>query len=197
MGAKLFDMRNIIEVNKRIKAAGLRQLLGRHGVGREHNIRTMKAASIREHQLRGAGAVHAAALLLQNAQDRGIGQRLDGEILLEILAPAERLIQRPRRAADPALVIQVKRRRELRRRLRKHFIRQTEIRHFVVTPSSKSGLPVQLNLSYPPPHCKYFLCIFIEGYAREGASLIEKPPPSRSLPKRLRVGEILGERPLL
>ena len=65
-----------------------------HGglVGREHDIAAGKAAHLAEHQLGQGRAVHAAALFLQNLQDDGVGQGLDGKILLEALVPAERLV---------------------------------------------------------------------------------------------------------
>ena len=65
-----------------------------HGglVGGEHDIAAGKAAGLAQHQLGQGGAVHAAALFLQDLQDDGVGQRLDGKILPEALVPAEGLV---------------------------------------------------------------------------------------------------------
>ena len=58
-----------------------------------------------QHQLRVGGAVAAAALLLQNFDDKGIGGCLDGKVLLEALVPGKSLLQGPGVAADASLVI--------------------------------------------------------------------------------------------
>ena len=58
-------------------------------------------------QLGQGRAVHAAALFLQNLQDDGVGQGLDGKILLEALVPAECLVDAAGVLADAFFVVNV------------------------------------------------------------------------------------------
>ena len=102
------DVGNVVQVDIGVQGPGLGKLLGGHGVGGEHDLRAVEAAGLGQGQLRGAGAVHAAALLAQNAQNGGVGQSLYGKIFLEVRAPGKGLVQRPGRAADAPLVIEVK-----------------------------------------------------------------------------------------
>ena len=66
-----------------------------------------KAAALRHHQLGEAGAVRPAALLPQKLQNLGVGRGLDGEMLLETLAPREGLYQLARVVLDAFFVIDV------------------------------------------------------------------------------------------
>ena len=82
-----------------------------HGglVGGEHDIAAGKAAGLAQHQLGQGGAVHAAALFLQDLQDDGVGQRLDGKILPEALVPAEGLVDAAGVLTDALFVVDVER----------------------------------------------------------------------------------------
>ena len=73
----------VVQVDVGTQLMGLLHVLHGGLVGREHDIAAGKAAHLAEHQLGQGGAVHAAALFLQNLQDDGVGQGLDGKILLE------------------------------------------------------------------------------------------------------------------
>ena len=123
------NMGDIIEVDERAKTAGIVELMVGHGVGGEHDVPPGESAGVREHQFRVAGAVHAAALLLQNAKDSGVRQRLDGEIFLKIFAPCKRLFQRAGIAADSGFVVEVEGGRVLGGGIFKHRVRKRKIRH--------------------------------------------------------------------
>ena len=104
------DERIVVEVDDRALRPGARKLRIRRLIRREHDLVPGKSRRLGEHQLRLAGAVHAAALLAQDAQDERVGCRLHGKILLEARIPGKRSAQRPRGAADARLVIDMERR---------------------------------------------------------------------------------------
>ena len=122
-------MGDIVQVDIRAQPLGEGKLLPGHVVGAEHDVRPLKAAGVGQHQLGHAGAVHPAALLLQDAQNGRRGQSLDREILAEILDFAKGVAERARGLADAALAIEMKRRFKLLRRLENHLILQGNIRH--------------------------------------------------------------------
>ena len=123
------DMGNVVQVDIGVQGPGLGEFLGGHGVGGEHNLRAVEATGLGQGQLGGAGAVHAAALLAQNAQNGGVGQSLYGKIFLEVRAPGKGLVQCPGRAADATLVIEVKGGRISLRGLLKYGIGKGKVRH--------------------------------------------------------------------
>ena len=59
------------------------------------HISAGKAAHLAEHQLGQGRAVHAAALFLQDLQDDGVGQGLDGKILLEADVYKRQILYKP------------------------------------------------------------------------------------------------------
>ena len=100
----------VVQVDVGTQLIGLLHVLHGGLVGREHDVAAGKAAHLAEHQLGQGGAVHAAALFLQNLQDDGVGQGLDGKILLEALVPAERLVDAAGIFPDALFVVNVERR---------------------------------------------------------------------------------------
>ena len=105
------NQRIIVQIDDAAQAVRQRELACLRLVGGEHDLLAAKAAGAAEHQLGIRGAVHAAALLAQDAEDERIGRRLHGKVLPEALVPRERAVQRAGRAADARLVIDMKRRR--------------------------------------------------------------------------------------
>ena len=105
------DERVIVQIDDRTHAVCEGELARLGFVGGEHDLMPFKAACTAEHQLGLRGAVHAAALLAKNLEDKRIGRGLDGEILFKALVPGKRLIQRTGRTADARLVVDMKRRR--------------------------------------------------------------------------------------
>ena len=79
------DVGDVVQVDDRAEVPGLDELLGGGVVGGEHDLLAGDADPLGEHQLGQRAAVGAEALFLQDLQDEGIGQRLDGEELLEAL----------------------------------------------------------------------------------------------------------------
>ena len=120
---------NVVEVDERAEAAGVVELMVGHGVGGEHDVPPGESAGVCEHQFRVAGAVHAAAFFLQNAEDSGVRQGLDGEIFLKIFAPCKRLLQRAGIPADSGFVVEVVGGRVLGSGIFKHRVRKRKIRH--------------------------------------------------------------------
>ena len=123
------NMGDVVEVDERAETAGIVELMVGHGVGGEHDVPPGESAGVREHQFRVAGAVHAAALFLQNAEDSGVRQGLDGEIFLKIFAPCKRLLQRAGIAADSGFVVEVEGGRVLGGGIFKYRVRKRKIRH--------------------------------------------------------------------
>ncbi len=78
-------------------------------IGAQHDVVARDAAGFGERKLHLVCAVAAAAHLCQQADDRGVGQGLHGEILFEALVPVEGLLQRLRPRAHACLVVEVKR----------------------------------------------------------------------------------------
>ena len=83
------------------------EILRRGHIGGEHDIAAGKAACLAHHQLRQRGAVHAAALLLQNFQNKGIGGRLDCKVFPVALVPGKRLLQLPCVLPDALFIVQI------------------------------------------------------------------------------------------
>ena len=83
-------MGQIIQIDVRAEVVGLLHILRRGVVGGKHDVAALEAAGLAHEQLSIAGAVNAAALLLQNLQQVGVGRGLDSKVFLETLVPAER-----------------------------------------------------------------------------------------------------------
>ena len=99
--------RGVVEVDISAQLVSLLHVLHRGLVGGEHDVAAAEAAHFAEHQLSQRGAVHAAALFLQDLEDDGVRQSLDRKILAEALVPAECLVDAAGVLADALLVIDV------------------------------------------------------------------------------------------
>ena len=100
----------------------------------------VKPQRLAQHQLGQGGAVHAAALFLQDLQDDGVGQGLDGEVLPEALVPAEGLIDAAGIFPDALFIVDVERRGHILNDLLCHGLGQKRFlfhnihpSHFMVT----------------------------------------------------------------
>ena len=107
------DVGDVVQVDDGPQLSRQLILLGRRLVGGEHDFLAGESAGLRQHQLGQRGAVHAAALLLVDGQNRRVRQCLDGEVLPESGVPVKRGVQMAGALAQHGLVIQVKRRRML------------------------------------------------------------------------------------
>ena len=103
----------IVQIDIGPHLQSLAHILLRGHIGGEHHIVTGDSGGLCQHQLRVGGAVTAAALLLQNPDDKGIGGCLDGKVLLESLIPCKSLLQSPGITADAGLVIHMEGCRDL------------------------------------------------------------------------------------
>ena len=70
----------------------------------------LEAASLGEQELGVAGAVHTAALLVQDAQQRGVGSRLYGKVLLEPRVPGKGGVDGTGALANAGFVVEMERR---------------------------------------------------------------------------------------
>ena len=98
-------MAHVVQIDERAQAAGVSEFLRGHIIGGEHDLMALKAQGLGQHQFCFAGAVHAAALFLEDAQNGRVGQRFDGKVLLVIRAPGKGLIHGLSGAADACFVI--------------------------------------------------------------------------------------------
>ena len=106
---KKFDMGQIIQIDVRAEVVGLLHILRRGIVGGKHNVTAPEAAGLAHQQLRIAGAVDAAALLLQDLEQIGVRRGLYGEIFFKALVPAERSVDPAGIFPDTLFVIEVER----------------------------------------------------------------------------------------
>ena len=97
----------VIQIDVSPHLIGLAHILLRRHIGGEHHIVTGHPHRLRQQQLRIAGAVAAAALLLQDFQDVGVGGSLHGKIFPEAFVPGEGRLQCPGIGPDASLVVQV------------------------------------------------------------------------------------------
>ena len=104
-----FDMGQIIQIDVRAEVVGFLHVLRGRVVGGKHDVAALEAAGLAHEQLSIAGAVNAAALLLQNLQQVGVGRGLDGKVFLKALVPAERSVDPAGVLADPLLIVKVER----------------------------------------------------------------------------------------
>ena len=103
----------IIQVDVGAQFVGLLHILHRRIVGGEHDITPRKTARLTHQQFGIAGAVHAAAFLLQDFQDIRIGRSFYGEIFFESFVPGKRRIDTAGILPDSLFIIQVERRRHV------------------------------------------------------------------------------------
>ena len=102
-------MGQIIQIDVRAEVVGLLHILRRGVVGGKHDVAALEAACLAHEQLSIAGAVDAAALLLQDLQQVGVRRGLDGKVFLEALVPAERSVDPAGVFPDTLFVIDVER----------------------------------------------------------------------------------------
>lgn len=101
------DVREVVQRDGRAQLERVSVLFGGRFVGGEHDVVPRDAAFLAQHQLGHGRAVHAAAERVQQLHDGGVGRGLDGEMLLETLAPREGLYQLARVVLDAFFVIDV------------------------------------------------------------------------------------------
>ena len=106
-------MGQIVQVDVSAQLVGFLHVLCRRLVGGKHDVAAGKAAGLAHQQLGVAGAVDAAALLLQNFQDVRVRGGLDGKVLLEAFIPAECGVDLAGVRADTGLIVQVEGRGDL------------------------------------------------------------------------------------
>ena len=102
-------MGQVVQIDVRAEVVGFLHVLRGRVVGGKHNVAALEAAGLAHEQLSIAGAVNAAALLLQNLQQVGVGRGLDGKVFLEALVPAERSVDPAGIFPDTLFVIEVER----------------------------------------------------------------------------------------
>ena len=101
------DVGDVVQIDDGVHLAGKFIFLRLGLVGGEHDLVALEAHRVRQHQLRDGRAVHAAALLLQELEDVGVGAGLDREVLAEAGIPGEGIVHGLRGCADARLVVEV------------------------------------------------------------------------------------------
>ena len=101
------DVGKVVQVDERAQAAGVRELLGRRVVGGEHDVLAHDPEPLAEHELGQTRAVHAAALVVQQAENGRVRAGLDRVIFLIPRVPLEGALQALRRGDDARLVVDV------------------------------------------------------------------------------------------
>ena len=102
-------MGQVVQIDVRAEVVGFLHVLRGRVVGGKHNVAALEAAGLTHEQLSIAGAVNAAALLLQNLQQVGVGRGLDGEIFFKALVPTERSDDPAGVLADSLFIVKVER----------------------------------------------------------------------------------------
>ena len=102
-------MGQIIQIDVRAEVVGFLHVLRGRVVGGKHDVAALEAAGLAHEQLSIAGAVNAAALLLQNLQQVGVGRGLYGEIFFKALVPTERSVDPAGVLADSLFIVKVER----------------------------------------------------------------------------------------
>ena len=97
----------VVQVDVGPQFTGLFHILAGGLVGGKHDLLPAEAHGLAQHQLGQGRAVHPAAFLPQDLQDRGVGQGLDRKVFLEALVPAERLVDAAGVGADGLLIVDV------------------------------------------------------------------------------------------
>ena len=108
----LFKERNVgqvVQIDVRAEVVGFLHVLRGRVVGGKHDVAALEATGLAHEQLSIAGAVNAAALLLQNLQQVGVGRGLYGEIFFKALVPTERSVDPAGVLADPFFIVKVER----------------------------------------------------------------------------------------
>ena len=110
-------MRDVVEVDDRAELPGLPEFLVRRVIRREHDVFADVADLLRKDQLSHRRAVTADVKLLQELHQIRIRRSLHGEVLAEPLVPRKRLLEALRVVTNRLRIIDVERRRPLRRNL--------------------------------------------------------------------------------
>ena len=101
------NVRKVVQVDERAQLAGVDELLGGGGVGGEHDVLPADAQRVAEHQLGVAGAVHAAAVFVQQLENRGIGAGLHRVIFAEAVVPGKGGVDAARGGSDALRIVEV------------------------------------------------------------------------------------------
>ena len=111
---QILQVRDVVKIDHRPQLPGLDVLLCRGIVGGEHDILAPYPRHLGKEELRQGRTVGPHALLLENPDNPGVRQGLDGEVILEPSGnPVEGLVEPPGVGPDGSLVVDMKRGRVL------------------------------------------------------------------------------------
>ena len=102
---KELDVADVIKVDDGTQFVGEFKVRRRRVVGREHNVVSRDAQRTGNHELGIARAVAAAAVFVENGDQRRVGIGLDGKVFLKARVPCEGVAHLLHVAADARLVI--------------------------------------------------------------------------------------------
>ena len=118
------DLGEVIEIDDGPVFGRQGEFLCRRIVRGKHDLIAREARGVGKYKLRGGRAIHAKAVVLHYSHDEGIGFRLDREIFAEARVPGKGVLHSRAVPADAGLVIDMERRRILRRNLFQFFFRR-------------------------------------------------------------------------
>ena len=107
-GCQKIHIGGIVQIDVHAHIPRLAHIQFRGDVGGKDHVVSRDAHGLGQQQLGIGGAVAAAALLVEDFQQEGVGGGLDGKILPESGIPGKRRLQQPGVGADAGLVVNVK-----------------------------------------------------------------------------------------
>ena len=102
---KELDMADVVKVDDGAQLVGELKVRRRRVVGREHDVMPRDAQRAGDHELGIARAIAAAAVFVENGDERRVGVGLDGKVFLKARVPCKGVAHFLHVAADARLVV--------------------------------------------------------------------------------------------
>ena len=102
---KELDVADVVKVDDGIQLVGELKVRRRRVIGREHDVVSRDAQRAGDHKLGIARAIAAAAVFVENGDERRVGIGLDGKVLLKAWVPCKGVAHFLHVAADARLVV--------------------------------------------------------------------------------------------
>ena len=102
---KELDVADVVKVDDGAQLVGELKVRCRRVVGREHDVVSRDTQRAGDHELGIARAIAAAAVFIENGDERRVGIGLDGKVFLKARVPCEGVAHLLHVAADARLVV--------------------------------------------------------------------------------------------
>ena len=102
---KELDVADVVKVDDGAQLVGELKVRCRRVVGREHDVVSRDTQRAGDHELGIARAIAAAAVFVENGDERRVGICLDGKVFLKARVPCEGVAHLLHVAADARLVV--------------------------------------------------------------------------------------------